>query len=106
MGRDFAVTINNEDRLRDWIDMFDSVQVYVQSPVPQIAELPGFDEPQKVFMLDLELISSRQRQKLVNYLANKFGLDPSVVEAGIDEEGVPILAEDCMVTIHNPQRWL
>lgn len=67
MGRDFAVTINNEDRLRDWIDMFDSVQVY---------------------------------------LANKFGLDPSVVEAGIDEEGVPILAEDCMVTIHNPQRWL
>lgn len=106
MGGDFLVTVNNEKRMQDWLQMFDAVQVYVTSPIPETAELPGFDEPQKIYMLDLELISSRQRQKLVNYLANKFGLDPSVIDAGLDEEGVPILAEDCMITIHNPQRWL
>lgn len=106
MGRDFVVTVSDSERLRVWIDMFDAIQVHVTSPIPEMAELPGFDDDQLVYMVDLALISSRQRQKLVHYLANKFGIDSAEVEAGLDEHGVPILASDCMITIHNPQKWL
>lgn len=58
-----------------------------------------------VYLLDLDLITPEQRQRLVEHISRKWGLPAAEVEADLDAYGVPILDEDCIVTIHNPQRW-
>lgn len=106
MGKDFTVTVDNPKRMDDWVSMFDTVTVHVTSPIPVEAFLPGFDEPQLIYELDLGLITKQQRQKLVRYLSQKFNIPMAEIDRQIDSHGVPILAADCMVTVHNPHKWL
>jgi len=96
MGKDFVVTVDNQKRMDDWVSMFDTVTVHVTSPIPKEAFLPGFDEPQLIYELDLALITKQQRQKLVGYLSKKFGIPMAQVDREIEAHGVPILAADCM----------
>ena len=98
MSRDFTVTVHAEDRRKDFETVFGSTTVPVLSPVPALAELPGFDEPQLVYELDLDRLMTEQRKRLVTHIAEKFGLCESEVEAGLDEEGMPILASGCVAS--------
>lgn len=105
MSKDFQVTITNEERARTFAAIFDTATVYVESPIPCMAEVPGLGE-QRVYKLDMGLLTDNQRLRLENYLSGKFVLTEVEVRDYLAEFGVPILASDCVVTVHNPQKWV
>lgn len=105
MPKDFTATISPESpRHADWLKVYGTDTVYLQSPFAFTAEVEGLGE-QSVYMLDLALLTDEQRQRQIDHIAEKFNLDPAVVEAELDEHGVPILGQDVYITIHNPQKW-
>ena len=105
MSRDFVVIVTQPDRAKEWLNAIGSISVCVQSPVPVNARLPGFDDPQSVYLLDLDTLSPNQQRGLIEHLARKFRIPLEDVRAGIAEQGVPILAQDCFVSVTNPTRW-
>ncbi|MGJ3241131.1 MAG: hypothetical protein ACFE0Q_20645 [Anaerolineae bacterium] len=103
---DFTVTIyDTSDRADMWFRIFGNLTVPVQSFIPHCATLPGFDEPQRVYMLKLDAISDEERERLIDEIAQKFNADRETVATVLASDGMPILASDCIITVHNPQRW-
>jgi len=90
--------VTNPERRAFWERVFGKDQVPIVSFVPQAAKLPGFDEPQLVYMLDLKAISEEQRGRLVEAIAEKFEIAADVVNDTLDEHGVPILMSDVSVS--------
>jgi hypothetical protein len=104
--RDFWVSVHGP-RAADFEKVFGSSTVAVQSPGTRLAKLPGFDKPQEVYLLDLDWAAEQgRRDALVEHLAQRFGIPAADVDRTLDQEGVPILASDTTVAIHNPQRWI
>ena len=104
MSKDFSVIVHNPKRVEDWMKVFGTNILYVKSPFSSLADLPGHPNT-LVYMLDLDQYSDEQRQRLVQHIADRFHIEPSVVESELEATGVPILAEDCTCSIRNPQRW-
>lgn len=102
---DFTATIRNPERRGDWLTIYGTDTVPIKSPNPQKANLPGIPGT-LVYMADLTVLTPDQRQRLVTHIAKRFDLDPTEVEAKLDEEGVPILADDVTVTINRPELFL
>lgn len=104
MGKDFTVTITDQKRAAEFQDIFGTTTVHVKSPVPEMMNLPG--KPGSLaYMLDMEFLTEAQRHALVMHIANKFVIPPGDVAATLDENGVPILAEHCVVTVEHPKKW-
>jgi len=106
MGKDFTVTINNAERKLEWLEMVGTTKLYIKSFKPELVTLAGTDEAQPVFYLDLDLLHLQQYQRLIHYLARKFNLPLRQMRRNLEEQGVPIPAADCALTIYNPHRWL
>lgn len=104
MGKDFTVTITNEQRAAEWQAILGTITVHVKSPIPSPANLPGRGEA-LIYELDLDMITDEQRQRLISHLVAKFDIPQALVRADLDRQGVPILADDCIVAIANPQKW-
>lgn len=106
MSKDFTVTITNPERAAEWEAILGTTTVYIKSPIPTPASLPGHPEA-LIYELDLNLITNEQCQKLIQHIANKFDIPLHVVERELPAQGVPILADDCTVSITaHPLRWL
>jgi len=86
------------DRAALWQAVFGGLEVPVVSFLPQSVTLPGYDEPQPVYMLDLKALSDEQRFRLIQALADKFCVLEGEVESSLDEHGVPILVTDVSVS--------
>ena len=106
MGKDFTVTINHPQRRIEWLEMFGTTHIPVKSYIPEFVQIAGNDELQPVYYIDLECLKPRQQQRLIRYFAIKFNVSLEQVKQYIEEQDVPVLAEDCSLTIHNPHRWL
>ena len=106
MERSFTVTVYDMVRKTAFERVFGSATVPVLSPLPQLAELPGFDEPQLVYELDFERVTPEQRERLVTHIAGKFGLRRSEVEADLDAVGMPILATGCVASLGDIRKFL
>jgi hypothetical protein len=104
MGKDFTATITNPERAAEWEAILGTTTIHIKSPIPTPASLPGHPET-LIYELDLNLITSEQRQRLIQYLASKFAIPPYIVEYELPIHGVPILADDCTVSVANPQKW-
>ena len=104
MSKDFTVTITDPERAAEWQAVLGTTTVHVQSPIPTCANLPG-KPGALVYFLDLDFLTPQQRVALVDHLAKKFGIDAADVRQLLPGMGVPILAENCVVTVANPQRW-
>lgn len=105
MAKDFTVTVTNIHRTAEWTAIFDTSTLFVKSPIPYPASLPGHPKAY-VYDLDLDHYDETQRQRLVDHIAAKFGIPAHQVAAELEKQGVPILADDCTPTIRGPQRWL
>lgn len=101
---DFWATIYGE-RGRKWSAILGTNELPIQSPVPQRAMLPGFTDALQVYMLAIDQLADGQLNTIVNYLADNFDMSRSEAIREVQANGIPILAEDVVVTIHNPQRW-
>ena len=100
-----TATVYDEERAALWRRVLDQpedqepgsdvrAEVPILSMVPIKITVPGHDKPQTAYQLDLGAITTRQRMRLVEELAERFELDPADVERDLDEMGVPILATD------------
>jgi hypothetical protein len=105
MAEDFKITVNDPEQAARFQAVFGRTTVKVKSPIPEIANLPGKPNTQ-IYLLDLDLITPEERARLVQNIAERFGLPLATIEAELDSHGVPILADHCTVTVNNPQRWL
>jgi hypothetical protein len=105
MSKDFTVTVINPERVASFEAVFGSATVYVKSPIPEYADLPGLGQ-RRVYKLDMALLTPEQRDRLVAYLSDQFRLGPVEANRLLDERGMPILASDCVVSIANPQKWV
>lgn len=104
--RDFWVHVHGP-RAADFEKVFGRPMVPVTTPLPHAAFLPGFDEPQLVYLLDLEWATEQgYRQALVEHAAERFGIPADEVDADLERVGMPILESDTSLVIHNAQRWV
>jgi len=107
MGADFKVIVHEgTERAENFMKVFGRREVNVKSFVPHWANVPGFDEPQRVYMLDLAMLTPDERARMVTHLAGMFGLTEARASDAIASIGVPILASDCTLVIENPHKWL
>lgn len=106
MSRDFWITVRGE-RATDFLTVFGTATVPVQAPVPEPAGLPGFDEPQLVYLLDLRwVVEEGHWEKLVDFTTARFGESREFVDRELADVGMPILARDTILRIDNPARWI
>lgn len=107
MGKDFRFKVHDDsDRAEVFMKVFGRLEVCVTNIVPEVANLPGFDEPQRVYKLDLNEITFDEQKALINHISDKFNLNPTLVDKQIAERGVPILASERTLIVENPQRWI
>jgi|GEM_PF-2566956 len=106
MAKDFTVSINNPQRRLEWLDMLGTACLHVKSVIPELAMMPGFDEPQPVYYVDLDCLTPQQRQRLIRHLSVRFSLSVEQVERQLEAENIPILAPDCILMVRNPHKWL
>lgn len=105
MAKDFTVTLTeNTERGKLFQSIFGTRTVHVKSPIPHLANLPEVGSAY-VYELDLKFITAAERDKLVAHISQRFGISPITVDLELDQHGIPILANDCVATIKNPQRW-
>ena len=105
MSKDFKIGINREtERGKEFMKVFGSDVVFVKSPIPKYILKPD-KEKVLAYFLDIDLLTKKQRIKLIAHLSKKFDQPIDSVKKDLDTIGVPILKEDCIVIIENPQRW-
>ena len=104
MGKDFTATITNPKRAEEWEALLGITTVYIKSPIPKRANLPGHPNA-LIYELDMDLITNEQRRLLEQHFHLKFGVPEEMVLETLEEIGVPILADDCIVSVANPLRW-
>lgn len=104
MGKDFEVTIYDEERKKNFIEVFGTNTFKVKSPIPQRIIRPDETEGLAYF-LDLDLITKEEREKLIKNISERFNQSIDFVRENLDKMGVPILKENCSLIIKNPQRW-
>lgn len=106
MSSDFVATIREgSPRYQEWLEVMGTNTIPLKSPIPRLTRLPGIGEVH-VLVIDLALLTEGQRARMIKHLAAKFGIDEQEIASSLDHGGVPILDEDVIVTIFNPQRWL
>lgn len=105
MGKDFEVTIYDEERKKDFIKVFGTNTIKVKSPVPTWILKPN-GEKTCAYFLDLDLITKKERKNLIKHLSEEFNQPIDFVRENLDKMGLPILKENCGLIINNPQRWL
>jgi len=105
MTKDFTATISEKsERAEMWQTVLGDKTIPIRSPIPTKANLPG-KPAASIYEMDIESLTGEQREKLIDYLAERFGIPKAEVAHDLDEVGCPILAEDIIVTIQNPQKW-
>lgn len=91
-------------RQADWQHILDPMQlVPIMSPTSTMARLPGFQESQAVYMVDLSLLTLPQHSRLAMHISNTWKIPVVLVEQDLEEKGMPILARDYVVVITKPQ---
>lgn len=84
-------------RAADWERVFGDTTIPLASPLPVRASLPIGDRD--VYLVDVPKLDEGQVERLVGHLSAKFGLSRSEVREGLlHGEGLPILAEDVVVS--------
>jgi hypothetical protein len=102
-SHDFWVSIHGE-RGEEWKRIADTNHFPVKSPIPSLGILPGKGE-QRVYLLALDQMLPHVLDRIVAHLAAKFGMTPEETKEEMEKAGIPILADECSVMVHNPMRW-
>jgi hypothetical protein len=107
-GHDFWVTLK-PDICSEWRFVLGAEwdgELPVLSPTVCLADLPGFDTPQRVFRLALDCMSPDELSRISQRLALKFGLTAEEAFRELNSNGIPIREEHVdVVTVHHFQRW-
>lgn len=103
---DFYAWVTDPEAAQTWQQILGRTDyIPIRSPLPILANLPDLGET-RVYLLKVDLLTAEERGRLIDYLSDRFGVDKAQAQNILDEEGLPIRASTCGVTILNPQRWL
>lgn len=86
------------ERAEIFKSVFGTNMVCVTSPIPELVMLPGLGK-KLIYHLDMTTVTPAQRERLVAHIAVRFDLPADEVEAKVSEMGVPILADECVITV-------
>lgn len=101
----FYATVTDAETAATWCKVLGQAnRVPVLSPQPRAVSLPRLGVT-PCFFLDLEQLSDAQRSRLIDHLAAAFGLPVDEVAEEMDEYGVPIRAETCIVVQEGGRPW-
>lgn len=93
-----ATIIETSPRAADWQAIFGrTCDIPLKGSRPSVANRPGLGYAY-VYKLDLLAITADERQCLIEHIVTRFSLLRDQVERDLDERGVPILAEDVLVS--------
>lgn len=95
----WATIVADDSRASDWQSVFGTLTVPIESPIPCNVTLPGYDQPQEVYILDWRLLPVDVVGRLVRLISVRFDIPPTKVLRGLAQHGVPLLAHDVLVTI-------
>jgi len=94
-----ASIIETSPRAADWLRVFGRLtDIPLRSPFAIRVNVPGRSNV-SAYLLDISFITPEERLRLVNHIADRFNLTPAEVDRDLDAQGVPILAEDVLVSI-------
>lgn len=96
----FATIRPQAERAAWWLEVFGGDRCPIKSILPHRASLPGHPNA-LVYELDLAALTPEMRERLVASIAKRFNLSPAFVEFDLDNEGVPVLADDVVVSTTN-----
>lgn len=82
-------------RYADWHGILDSDRVPLKSPGSGQTRLG--EEVTEVYLLDLAALDEPAKERLCDFLAKKFNATAAQARAGIEQDGMPIRAEDVTV---------
>jgi hypothetical protein len=103
--KDFQVTITDPDRRKVLMELLGRDTVCVMSPLTFEAQLPGIGV-KRVYLFDLDELTAEEKERLAANAAARYGLSAEESAEEMAENGMPILADGCILTMHNPCRWL
>ena len=86
MRNDYSVKIVGT-KLRKLVQVLDSNTVPINPPIP----LGG------LFVIDIDMLSNDQREKLINFMAREYSLPVNEVERLLPERSLTIPAEECIM---------
>lgn len=95
-----AIIKKDSPRAAEWEKVFGTRKVAVHGFLPQTANVLG--EKKEVYMLDLKALTDKQYEELIFHISGKFNVPIEQVAAEMPEVGVPILAEDLIITCNTP----
>jgi hypothetical protein len=96
-----VAVIHNPERLKFWQAVLGGDRAPIKSILTISVHVPddnGGTRQADAYFLDLNAITTEQREKLIRSIAKRFVIPVDEVERAIDDQGVPILAEDVSVT--------
>lgn len=102
--KDFTAKISEDsERAKTWQEVMGTDKVYLKSPLPALASLPGTSK-RLIYELDLIMLNDTQRKNLIRYISKKFNIPTADVARDLDILGCPVLVEDVTVSVQNPQK--
>lgn len=96
----FKATLSGTSlRAEDFKAVFGTLDVPVKNFQPVQADLPGL-QGKDIYLLDVESLTTEQMDKLVDHVADKFGIrNKAGIRNEIKTNGFPILADDINIVI-------
>lgn len=92
-----AIISDRSPRYAEWLAVFGTAEVpIINILLPNKANVLG--EIRYVYMLDLKMLTPEQMGRLKGHIVSKFGIPMEEVERELPKIGVPILAEDVIIT--------
>lgn len=95
-----TAAIVDEERKAFWEAKLGTSVLPIKGILATIASLPGKPNAH-VYMLDTNALSDEMKQKIVDGLAEKFNMPIEGAWTEFNTNGVPILAEHCIVSTSN-----
>lgn len=106
MSSDFIAKISEQSaRYQEWCEVMGSNEIPLKSPFPIAASAPGV-KAALFYQIDLTQITPEQRERMIKHIARKFDVDIEEVSSTLDTVGCPVLADDVIVVVSHPQRWI
>src|SRR5262245_5090299 len=87
--------IQSSPRYENWREILQSDEAPIISPTPIKAALGA--EMADVFRLNIAKLSADQRERLIDFIVDKFGVARATAQSEIETSGFPIRAADVSV---------
>lgn len=97
----FTATINDKSpRAAEWQKVFETREIEVHGLIPEKVNVLG--EIRDVYMLNLQALNEDQYRRLMFHISEKFKVPIETVAQELPEVGVPVLAEDLIISCDTP----